>query len=118
MIKNFIDRIQQSDETTKKVWLFILSGIAMIIIVSLWVLYLNITVAKVEGPAGNAAIAQNNNAAEIDEPGFFATFAAGVGIIFDQLKEKLSIKRNIFIENPGRNFIAEEVKEIAPTKLP
>jgi ATP-dependent Zn protease len=118
MIKNFISKIQQSDETTKRVWLFILSGVAMIIIVSLWVLYLNVTVAKVEGPAGNTAIAQNNNTAEIDEPGFFATFAAGVGIIFDQLKEKLSIKRNIFIENPGRNFVADEVKPIPSTKLP
>lgn len=116
MIKNFINKIQNSDDAVKKIWLFVFSGAAMIIVIGLWVLYMDMTVAKVNQPNSAPAIAKNE---KIDNgPGFFAIFSAGVKTIYDELKERLSVKNSIVIENQERNFLADEVEPIQATKLP
>lgn len=112
----FINKIQNSDETTKKLWLIIFSGISMAIVVSFWMFYLNAIVAKVESPKQVVSV-QQAAAPAYQEPGFLQIFGAGVKVIFDQVKEKFSVKNNIFIKNPERNFVAESVEPIPPTSL-
>ena len=57
-IANFITKLQSSDETTKKRWLIILSSVAMVIVVGLWVVYFNMTFPRTE-----TITAAENNAA-------------------------------------------------------
>lgn len=118
-MRKFINKLQNSDEQTKKLWLFILSGVSMAVVVSFWVLYMDSTLAKVSGPAKNTEVlAQVSEVQNSDAPGFFAIFSAGVKTIFDVVKDKLAVRNNIIIESPERNFVAEEVEPISATKLP
>lgn len=110
MIKNFIGKLQNSDEGTKKIWLVILSGLTMAIVVAFWASSLNLSFSKPEKTA--AAKIEN------DAPGFFAIFSSGAKTIYDQIREKLSSKNSIVIENPERNFIAETVEPVEATELP
>lgn len=115
-MRKFIAKLQKSDDTTKKIWLVVFSGISMMIVVSFWFVYLDNIVAQVGNPDA-PAIAKNSQE-KSDAPGFFAIFGAGVKTIFDALKEKLSVRNNIVIESPKMNFISEEVEPIKATKLP
>lgn len=115
-MRKFIAKLQNSDETTKKIWLVFFSGISMMLVVSFWLVYLDRIVAQVGNPDGTPAIAQNSQE-KSDAPGFFAIFGAGVKTIFDALKEKLAVRNNIVIESPKINFVSEDVEPISPTKL-
>ncbi len=125
-MKNFINKLQNSNETTKKLWLFILSGVSMMIVISFWVLYMDKTVANVSGLNNSPSIAKSDSAVvqdtdktdKYETPGFFAIFSAGVKTIFDIVKDKLAIRNNIVIENPERNFVAQEVEPVPATELP
>lgn len=114
MIKNFISRIQNSDEATKKFWLFVSSGVTMAIVVVFWLAYMNMTVAQVEQPS--AALPQrttnDQRLTTNDEPGFFTIFFAGLKTIYDQIQNKIvSATNNISIENPRRNFQLDRYEE-------
>ncbi|MBI2035328.1 MAG: hypothetical protein HYT12_01445 [Candidatus Liptonbacteria bacterium] len=50
-IGKFITYLQEQDESMKKVWVFLLSGVSMALVVALWVVYLNLTIAKIGEPA-------------------------------------------------------------------
>lgn len=116
MLKNFISKIQNSEDAVKKIWLFVFSGASMAIVVSLWVVYMDAVVARVDSPANAPVLAQQEE--KIDNgPGFFAIFGAGVKTIYDELKERLSVKNSIVIENQERNFVAESVEPLPKTKL-
>ena len=115
MIKDFIIKIQNSNEAIKKLWLFVFSGISMAVVVGLWMVYLNTIVAKVESP--KQIVSAPAAAPAYQEPGLLEIFGAGVKVIFDQFKEKLAVTNNIFIKNPEINFIAEGVEQIPATSL-
>ncbi len=101
--KDFIKNLQEKDEKTKRVYLAVASSISMIVIVVLWVLYLNFTVPTVEQgktvstttptttidyiprPAGNAA---GNSLLDTLGRGFSNVsggFVNGAGNIADQI---------------------------------
>ena len=113
MVQNFIAKIQNSDEATKKFWLVALSGLSMLVVISGWTIYIDKTVANVDTPAKEQIVQKGAEA-----PGFFAIFGAGVKTIFDAAKNKLSVSNNIVIENTERNFMAEGVESVKATKLP
>ena len=46
---SFIERVRAADETTKRFWVFVLSGASMTLIAVVWAFYLNITIASVPG---------------------------------------------------------------------
>lgn len=46
-IRNFIEKIQNSEDNVKKRWLVILSGLSMVIIIAIWLIYLNNIMEKV-----------------------------------------------------------------------
>ena len=102
----------------------------MAVVIGLWLGYINLTVARVAPPVSEprevvqkpaafneASLAQKGREAH-GGPGFFAIFSAGVKIIYDKIAEQLAVKHSIIIENPRKNFIADDVEPIPATKLP
>ncbi|TSC81847.1 MAG: hypothetical protein G01um101419_727 [Parcubacteria group bacterium Gr01-1014_19] len=129
-ITNFITKVQNSDETTKRFWVVVCSSISMLLVVSLWLGYMNVTITSIPGPGGlttnDGRRTTTNNLqlttddTEVRKPGFFAVFTAGVKIIFDELKERTLAKKDIMItkENQEVNFVAEGVEPIRGATLP
>ncbi len=117
MVKNFVLKIQNSDESAKKVWLVVLSGLSMVVVVALWLTYMKLTVATVTPPSDVVAVEN----AENNTTGFFAIFSAGAKIIYDKvaalINAKISTQNNIVIENSEQNFVLEGLAPISPTKL-
>ena len=77
-IKNFITKLQNSDEAIKKRWLIGASAVAMILIISLWLVYLNYTLGKtgaVENESDNST-------------SFWQVFKTGLVIVGNSIKDK------------------------------
>ncbi len=122
-INNFITRVQNSNEATKRFWVVAFSGTSMLLVLALWLGYLNVAIAPIPGPA-NKGLANSQQPivknGELEKPGFFSIFAAGVKIIFDGAKEKFLTRKDIIIKSPTteQNFIAENLEPVKPTVLP
>ncbi len=121
-IHRFVKKVQNSDEATKKFWVFICSAIVMLFVVSLWVAYSNITIAKIPGPINQQLATSQQpivgNGEEIQKPGFFAIFGAGTKIIFDALKARLEVKHDIVIQKQEVNFVPADIEPIKGARLP
>lgn len=75
-IREFIKKLQESDEIIKRRWLFLFSGLSMIAVIFLWTKYLNSIVGPVNAPVqSNQEVSQNFS--------FWQTFRAGLGIVSD-----------------------------------
>lgn len=74
-LNKFIGKIQHSDEATKKRWLIVSSAIAMILVISLWLVYINWTIKSV----GDNVEKQNL------EPGFWQIFKTGLNITSESI---------------------------------
>jgi len=122
----FINRIQNSGEETRKVWMFVSSAITMAVVVALWLIYLNFTIAGAEPlPSGFAGTDSARDSRPMtqdslkNDPGVFAIFSAGVKTIYDQVRTKVfEATNNIAIENIDRNFQVDDLEPIPATKLP
>ncbi|MEK7640936.1 MAG: hypothetical protein AAB389_02990 [Patescibacteria group bacterium] len=124
-VRNFVEKVQNSDETTKRFWVVVCSSISMLLVVSLWLGYMNVAITKIPGSnrqqATNSQQLITNNAEEVRKPGFFAVFTAGVKIIFDELKERTLAKKDIVITKEVQqkmNFISEDIEPIKGSPLP
>lgn len=73
MIRPFISKIQQSDEATKKRWLIILSTVASLIAVGLWVLNLTVIFGRGQAPE----VAQSTRL-EDEAPSSWDTFTSSI----------------------------------------
>ncbi len=93
----------------------------MILVVAVWILYLNVIVRPINGGAPTAEAAP--------EPGLAQVFGAGVKVILGQiketvggtwrlLKERLSAVNEITINPLERNFMVEDLEPIPATALP
>lgn len=111
-ISHFIERVQRSDPETKSRWVFLFSGISMILVIGLWVLYVDATTPS--GGSSTRAPAERAEAVATTRPGVFATFAAGVSIIFDQAKKTIYHGRTETVEREGGDIF----EPIPPTALP
>ena len=78
-IRNFIEKLQNSEDNVKKRWLVILSGLSMAIIISIWLIYLNNIMEKV----GEKQSRQS-------ETTFWQVFRTGLQITGSTIKEKSS----------------------------
>ena len=111
-MKNFIEKLQKSNEATKKKWLIILTVLAMIVVIGFWLAYLNLTIPKM--PTKEVAMQTDQQ-----KSGFFTIFKAGVDSVFSQIKErtknafnffkeKAETERDVYVEKKSQNFILEE----------
>lgn len=94
-IKKSIEKIQDSDEAAKKRWLIASSAVTMILVISLWLVYINNTIQ----PVNNVIEKQES------EIGFWQIFKNGLNIvgesIWDGVKSfisKITSERTITIE--------------------
>ncbi len=71
-LKNLLNNIQNSDEITKKRWLIASSAVAMVLVVSLWLIYINNAIQ----PADNNI----NIEKQESEIGFFQIFKNGLNV--------------------------------------
>lgn len=121
MFRNFVRKLQNSSDNTKKIWLTILSGLTMAIVLAFWMMYVNLSIPRVSSVTPSLPSQQEKVLAkkvEDEAPGFFAIFSAGLKVIFDQIKERLAASKDIVVENLERNFVVEGVEPIPSTKLP
>ncbi|TSC89914.1 MAG: hypothetical protein G01um10143_404 [Parcubacteria group bacterium Gr01-1014_3] len=118
-MKDFIIKIQNSSEQIRRFWLVVFSTLAMISTVSLWIVYINLTVQRV-GPSPEQVAAQviEEKASVSMRASFVDVFGAGLSKVIAQLQEALKSKRDIVIENPEIKFVSEAVEPIQTTKLP
>ena len=71
-----MQRLQSADERTKKRWVIILSAVAMVVIVFIWLKYFNTLVQ----PGG-----WDTPSAETEESfSFWQTMKAGLGVLYDK----------------------------------
>jgi hypothetical protein len=84
LMHDFIDKLRNSEEHIKLRWLFILSGISMVVIVFFWMKYFNSLVTPIGAPQQQAE--QNT------EQGFtfWETFKAGLGTVIETTGEALN----------------------------
>jgi hypothetical protein len=112
-LKKTVKKLQNSSETARKFWLVVLSAAAMIIILGLWVLYINGNIIKV------IPVVENDSPEPADKkPGIFATFSAGLQTLTAQIKDKISAPNSWSFQKQEQNFLSEKVRPIPPTKLP
>lgn len=124
--KNHIERIQNSDESTKKFWLYMYSGATMLFVIMLWGGYMNLSIPTVPGPEG-AAVAlggatpapqqQQLAAAVTEAPGPTTIFMAGLEEVLNGAGIRLSrgiasIKEVLFPS--GRTITIDRVENHAP----
>lgn len=93
-IKSFIVKLQNSEDSIKKRWLIIMSGLAMIIIIAIWLVYLN-------NIMGNIEKRENKQS----ETAFWQVFKTGLGIVGNSIKEKTS---DLFYKMMGEKTIIVE----------
>ncbi len=79
MLKNQLEKIQNSDEQTKKKWLIIMSGISMLIIIIIWLFYMTSLVSNT---------AQSETQTDNSGTGFWQIFKTGLTVIGNNVEEK------------------------------
>lgn len=120
-IKKFFSKLQDSDEATRRRWLVLLSGASMIIVITLWISYVNLIVE----PVGR----EEKIAESRIEPGFAEVMRAGLTVVAKEIKEAaintlayvrvtVGSTNQIKVNLLERNFIDEELPEIKPVALP
>ena len=95
-LNKFIGKIQNSDEATKKRWLIVSSAIAMVLVISLWLVYINWTIKSV----GDNIEKQNL------EPGFWQIFKTGLNMISESIWNGI---KNIVSKITGERTITIEM---------
>ncbi len=118
-MKEFIIKIQNSSEQIRRFWLVVFSTLAMISTVSLWIVYINLTVQRV-GPSPEQVAVQEAKEKVSDSTriSFVDVFGAGLSKIIAQLQEALKSKRDIVIENPEIKFVSNVAEPMQITRLP
>src|SRR3989344_6275926 len=101
-ITGFINKVQNSDETTKKFWLVIFSGATMMIVISLWVInmktnFQNTRITELE--TQGEIIGEESELTKLK-----AIFSAGIKTIADKIKEKAGTQRQISVQTSEQNF--------------
>lgn len=78
-----IERIQNSDDRTKKIWLILISSVVMVAVIYIWSAYFNTLFVAVNKPVEAGEVAKS------EEFGFFSTIKSGAATIYEFLADKL-----------------------------
>lgn len=100
-LKKIIQNIQAADEAKKRLWLYILSAIAMILVISGWVVCLNKTIVSLNPEKTTTEATEPANPTETQEPkeSPLKVFMTGLKTITGQIKELITTTREISVEN-------------------
>ena len=106
-LKKIVQNIQAASETKKKRWLFILSALAMMLVVGFWVAYLNKTIVNL-GPA-EPAESTNQPPIQISKESPWQVFVTGLKAVTSQIKDLIAATRKITVEaNPSNSTSSPE----------
>jgi hypothetical protein len=90
-IRRFLRTLQRSDEARKKRWLKIFTGAAMVIVLSLWLVYINVS--------GVPALVQSPKApAKSSGESVLEIFRRGLNEIFSSVKSQLDMSKKTLQE--------------------
>ena len=81
-MREFIKKIQNSDEPTKRKWIIICSAISMFVIVVIWLIYFNFSF--------NAENAQKMEVVDNSRTEFWNVFKTGLKVVWNGMKNKIS----------------------------
>ena len=96
-LKKKLAEIQNSDEQTKKRWLIGMSAIAMVIVVGLWLIYVNSTI---ESLGGSQEVSKSS-----DSIGFLQVFETGLKVVGKSVKNEV---KNLISKIIGERTITIE----------
>lgn len=128
-IRNFILKIRRSDETIKRRWVYLVSGIGILLVLLLWVGYLNLIIPKLSPPSETATAVTNTAPEQKEESGsFFGVLGRGFKKIGSDLGAGFSSIGDSFsktYENAKQSFggtktdvqVESPTKESAPSAL-
>ena len=125
-IKNIVEDIQRADEFTRRLWHYGLTGVTMLVVVTLWLGYENVSIPGVDPVEGYVA------APKAEELGVIDTFASGAGTIAKGTGTRLSRgiallkelvgKRDIVVvkkyETKPVKFVLDKLPDVPPVELP
>ncbi|NCN52941.1 hypothetical protein GW950_00575 [Candidatus Wolfebacteria bacterium] len=118
-IKRFFDDIAEKDEDAKKLWLIILTSISMVIVITLWGMYINIAVEDLNS---QQQVVQKESFIDVMKNGAVAVSAkSGLGLsqLTASLKSIVSKSNSIIIERQNKDFlIKNDLDSITPVLLP
>ena len=84
-MKKFLKRIQTGSEATKRRWLILFSGIAVVLVLFIWLKYFDSIIA---GQTNNREItAQKTEQESGNGFAFLQTFKAGLGVVFQSIAD-------------------------------
>ena len=108
-LKKTIKRIQKSDESTRQLWLWLLTISSGLVIVLLWLVYINASIDRIGSADGRP------------HSSFFSTFNAGLLSIREQAVEGIRVlmrEKSYSIEIPQKTFVYGELEKIPKIQLP
>ena len=109
-LRNLILKIRTKEDVVKRRYLFIFSGISMILVISMWIIFANFTIQPVGFVSEKDSDLKTQGFAEIMKTGFgvFAKQVKNSGVsAVNFLKSKIKSENQIIINNPNKNFIVE-----------
>ncbi len=86
--RDFIKRLQRSNDHTKRLYLYGTSAVLMVVVVFLWLVYLNVTLPQAAPEAAATSSAPMPLAAgggAKDDTSLFGTLGRGLGIVLGDL---------------------------------
>lgn len=117
-IKDFFLKLRQKDETTKRLWLIVLTSASMLFIIGFWGIYFNATIKNL----GRGKIASEpNQFLEIFKNGIKEISRMGGAQLNKsaaKLQDLMKKTNSVTIQNADVNFTVNNLEPVEPQKLP
>ena len=88
IIQKRIKILQGYDDSRKKTWLIGLSGVSMVAVIGIWLVYINISTPAIYRPKPEEKPMKEKNT---EEAGIAAIFKRGFGRAYDAMESKLAV---------------------------
>lgn len=128
--------LQRGPDERKKRWLIVSSAIAMLLVLLLWLAYLNLTLPRLS--ATQVAVSSSTPPEETgsQKESFLQTFGRGLSVTFgniangltgikntlvgyfEELKNQMQKSNNFSLSGVGQNFLPVNPEPVPSTKLP
>lgn len=80
----WLKKVQRGSEAKKKRWLILLSGVSVLFVVLLWLVYMNISIPTLGKPAGTTIEEQENE----EQKSFFEVLGKGFEVMGRNIQEQ------------------------------
>ncbi|MDD5431123.1 MAG: hypothetical protein PHP03_02785 [Candidatus Pacebacteria bacterium] len=105
-MKNFFENIRNSDETTKKVWHFVLSIGSAALIIAIWFSYVDYSIE------GVGAAKEKKAQAAAGTP-FLEVLKNGWNLVSEKLTKEVAKTNDVAVQSANFNFIMEGIEKVS-----